>query len=141
MARLDWQGSEITIKDRLKSDLLKRDLMDLGFDDRQLQQLARCREIPRIQSIAQAFGVLYVTEGATLGGRLILRELSPILGISPTFAGHFYASYGASVGLMWRTFVDALEMAGSCSATRSAIEDGATETFTSLQAWLCNVAG
>lgn len=55
--------------------------------------------------LATAIGTLYVLEGATLGGQVILRRLAPRLGISPETGASFYAGYGADTGAMWKAFV------------------------------------
>lgn len=59
---------------------------------------------PRLTHAAEAWGALYVVEGATLGGSLISRNLAE----KPWFdglkgRGHF-AGYGAGTGAMWTAF-------------------------------------
>jgi heme oxygenase len=136
LARADWRGSGIDIDQRRKSDLIAMDLKDLGHDGDLAGRLPRCTSLPRVAPAPRGFGVLYVIEGATLGGRLILRELAPRLGIGPAFAGRFHASYGAEVGSMWRGFTEALERAGRDGDSAAAIEAAAIETFARMQDWL-----
>ena len=48
--------------------------------------------------------MLYVLEGATLGGQVICRQLGPRLNLSADAGLSFYASYGELVGPRWKTF-------------------------------------
>jgi heme oxygenase len=54
--------------------------------------------------IAAAIGALYVLEGATLGGQVILRRIGARLGVAPGAGASFYAGYGAETGTMWKAF-------------------------------------
>jgi heme oxygenase len=54
---------------------------------------------------ADVVGVLYVMEGATLGGQIVHRALGPRLGLTPERGLAFYTAYGAATGPMWRAFV------------------------------------
>jgi heme oxygenase len=136
LARADWRGSGIDIDRRRKSRLIELDLRDLGHDGDLAETLPRCAALPRIAPAPRGFGVLYVIEGATLGGRVILRELGPKFGIGPAFAGRFHASYGSQVGSMWRGFTEALESVGRDRASVAAIEAAAIETFVVMHDWL-----
>ena len=61
---------------------------------------------PRPASRAEALGMLYVLEGSTLGGRLILRMLADEGIRDPDFA--FLDPYGAETGSRWRSFLSVL---------------------------------
>lgn len=62
-----------------------------------------------VPTAGHAFGVLYVLEGSTLGGQVVLRGLERTLDITAARGGAFFASYGARVGPMWRQFCAGLE--------------------------------
>jgi heme oxygenase len=72
--------------------------------------------IPTLRSRSEALGFLYVTEGSTLGGRLILRELAD-RGTSLEGLG-FLDPYRAETGARWRSFLAVLECEVGESANR-----------------------
>jgi len=105
-----------------------------GWLDEDLAALGRGPEpaasVPVPATAEDVVGTLYVMEGATLGGALIVRELEH----APSPLPHrFFASYGSARGAMWRTFrghVDALERRG---ADPAAVVAAATATFAALE--------
>jgi heme oxygenase len=64
--------------------------------------------LPAAPTLAHAFGLLYVLEGATLGGQLLRRRLGPALDLTAEQGLAFFGAYGSEVGPMWRAFTDAL---------------------------------
>ena len=86
---------------------------------------------PELADEAAALGALYVVEGSTLGGRIILRHLDR-LGLQPAT---YFAGYGDATGAMWKGFVARLEAAPPDAAP--AILAGARLTFVHLQRGLC----
>jgi heme oxygenase (biliverdin-IX-beta and delta-forming) len=103
LATLPWSTVNFDITGRAKSALLAADLIWLGETPTSLADLPRCPTLPDLADIPQALGYLYVSEGATLGGQIIMRQLRKHLPISPSAGGQFYNSYGAAVGPMWQT--------------------------------------
>lgn len=103
LATLPWSTVDFDITGRAKSALLAADLVWLGETPTSLADLPRCPTLPNLADIGQALGYLYVTEGATLGGQVIIRQLQKHLPISRSAGGQFYNSYGAAVGPMWQT--------------------------------------
>ena len=94
-----------------KSEWLRADLQTLGGPA--IDAPAR---VPPITSSAQAWGVLYVLEGGTLGLQVVRKRFQadqqadqhadhPAL----QGAGRFLHGYGADTGRHWRVFVAALE--------------------------------
>jgi heme oxygenase len=63
-------------------------------------------EFPAPQSTGEALGVLYVLEGSTLGGRMIMRALAD-RGVDD-LALTFLDPYGTDTGARWRSFLDVL---------------------------------
>jgi heme oxygenase len=61
---------------------------------------------PAPESQAEALGMLYVLEGSTLGGRLILRTLKDRGVDDPRLA--FLDPYGPETGVRWRSFQSVL---------------------------------
>jgi heme oxygenase len=73
-------------------------------------------KFPRPGSRAAALGMLYVLEGSTLGGRLILRMLAD-RGISdPDLA--FLDPYGHDTGSRWRSFLSVVSREVAADAAR-----------------------
>ena len=99
---IEWQ-------ERCKLPLLQRDLEALGQADLHGLSLTSRAELPRLETLPQAMGCLYVLEGATLGGKLISENLRRVLGIGPKSGAAFFASYGGAVQIQWQRFCVALE--------------------------------
>ena len=123
---LDWPA-------RRKLGLLAADLADLhrGHPG----NLPRCPDVPEVENTARALGVLYVVEGATLGGTLIAAHLRDT--DVPTGALRFFSCYGDQVGRRWRRWRQATDTwVGADPARSDAVVESATETFTVLARWL-----
>lgn len=91
---------------------------------------------PEPSGLVQALGMLYVIEGATLGGRIIRRELAA-RGIDPDdFA--FLDPYGNETGPMWKKFVRVAEReAGRTRKQREDACEGALKAFRHAETLLC----
>ena len=76
----------LELKTRTKAPLLAADLASLGHSHSDIQALPSCRALPEVTGPSRAMGVLYVLEGATLGGQIIARRLREVLGIE-AFSG------------------------------------------------------
>ena len=130
----DLQALGLELEGRRKLPRLDADLVDLGCRDP--AALASCRRLPALDSPADAFGCLYVLEGASLGGRIISRHLESRLGVTPAFGARFFFGYGEHTAAMWRRFGTA---AVAYAASRD-IEDrmigSAIETFRTFRRWL-----
>src|SRR5919205_3447004 len=80
LTALDWSGTDIDIGQRQKAGRIEADLRDLGVPEHVLRNVPLCPSL-ELDGHADGIGWLYVTEGASLGGRIILREASRRLGI------------------------------------------------------------
>jgi len=124
---------ELGMEARRKAPLLHRDLAWLEIDPR---RLPRCRQLPRFPNRARALGGLYVIEGATLGGRVQLRQLADSLGVSPAAGAAFLSCYGDELAARWAAARAVItDGAGEETAVRE-IVDGAAVTFEALERWL-----
>lgn len=127
LGRLPWNGSGVDFEDRRKAGWLRSDLAHCGPAAGEVGPRA---EVPPVPDLPAAFGALYVTEGATLGGRQILR------GLASTLPRRFFASYGEAVPERWNEFLGALERQAAASAEASAaIVRTARDVFAGLRAW------
>ena len=118
---------------RLKTQALVQDLQALGDDP---GALPRCLTLPALHSEACVLGVLYVLEGATLGGNILRKQIAQHLGLDTHSGGSFLYVYGEDTGRRWKTFMAFL---GSVQldehAQREAVH-AACSTFSCFEQWL-----
>lgn len=117
---------------RAKVPLLESDLARLR---RAPGVLAAPARMPRVDSLPRALGALYVVEGATLGGKVIEREVGRRLGLDRASGTAFFGAYGRDAARRWRAFCAVLDREGARHAGGE-IEAAACETFDVLDAWL-----
>lgn len=123
----------LPIHGRTKVWRLRADLRALGASESRVEALPRCASLPDVTTLARALGCLYVLEGATLGGRVIVRALGPHLDIGPATGAAFFEGYGAETGSMWRSFL------AHVNASRGPLEEtlaAAVDTFSTFERWL-----
>jgi heme oxygenase len=139
MASNHWQLLEFDYAARQKTPRLEQDLLALGGSAAELAATPRCTNLPDLTAPEQLLGCLYVIEGATLGGRIITRQLQTQLGLSPESGGAFFDGYGAQTGPHWKAFCTMLANHADAHADESrqgAIVAGANRTFETLTHWL-----
>ncbi len=136
LREVDWEALDIDFAARSKAGWLVEDLMLLGMGSEDIASLPRTQRLPTIKGPADAMGVLYVMEGASLGGQIISRQLETQLAITRSTGGRFFSSYGSEVGGKWRAYVAVLEAFGDSPAIAARIERAALETFACFEAWL-----
>ncbi len=122
---------------RRKADLLAADLVVLGATVESIAALEQCPSIPLGRDEAAAFGSLYVLEGATLGGQVLLPIVEQRLQLTSRSGAGYLGSYGANVQAMWQRFCSVLEGWCNDSARRAVAAAAAVATFESLEEWLC----
>ncbi len=129
----ELQRAGLDIEPRRKVALLVQDLQQWDVD---VDSLPRTTDLPAVASAPEAFGCLYVLEGATLGSQIIKRLLVQQLAISAENGGAFFNAYGERVGLMWDAFRQSLsQYAATHPQERDAIVSAAQDTFRKLEAW------
>jgi len=84
---------------------------------------------------AEAFGALYVLEGSSLGGRVILKELKR-RGVSLAGLG-FLDPYGDNTGPRWQSFLAILEREVASGEQQCDAVTGALSTFAFAKSCLC----
>jgi heme oxygenase len=122
---------------RRKAPLLHGDLLELGLTGSAIDALPRCPAAPAPASADEALGCLYVLEGATLGGKIILRSATA-LGVDGERGGRFFGAYGPQVGRRWRDFAAVVADATAAGADVATMVASARATFAALEAWLCD---
>ena len=124
---------------RRKVPWLKDDLRWLGLPREDIGELPVCSRLPELTSPATIFGALYVTEGSTLGGQVICRQLSQSLHLSPGKGASFFYGHGEQTGSKWKAFTSALceFSAGPCALeVEKVMVESAIATFKSIGYWL-----
>ena len=131
-----WAGWEPRVAAELADDaflaprrrlaLLRDDLRALGVA---AERLPVCPP-PPLRGRGEAMGSLYVMEGSTLGGRVILKGLERI-GV-PQDARSYFTGNGEATGTMWRAFLERLE----AERDAAAVLRGAKATFQRLGDWM-----
>ncbi|KPA95239.1 MULTISPECIES: biliverdin-producing heme oxygenase [Pseudomonas] len=121
---------------RLKAQTLRADLHSLGLSAEAIDRLPICQALPRIDSGAACLGVLYVLEGATLGGQILRREVSRRLGLEADSGAAFLQVYGDATGRRWRDFIEYLGSRPLDAVEREAVVTAAHSTFSRFEHWL-----
>ncbi len=119
-----------------RSPLLAEDLAVLGEPERSVAAAPCCERLPAVESVAQIAGCVYVTEGATLGGRLIARALARSLGLSRDHGARFFVGADAATGAAWKRTLCWLEEVVRAGADPNAVVTSAQETFRAFHEWL-----
>ncbi|HWH85350.1 MAG TPA: biliverdin-producing heme oxygenase [Pseudomonas sp.] len=118
---------------RLKTETLRADLRALGAA---ANELPLCAQLPVIDSSASSLGVLYVLEGATLGGQILRREIAARLNLDADNGAAFLDIYGAATGRRWREFIEYLSNRPMDATERAAVVSAAQTTFSCFEQWL-----
>jgi len=132
---LDGSFQEIDFHTRRKVPLLEKDLIALGHRQESIRRLTRCSDTPELTNQHYAFGILYVLEGATLGGQIISRHLSKKLALTPETGSAFFSSYQNQVGARWQSFKNMLNSFPIDAEQERRVLAGAIATFTALDSW------
>lgn len=91
---------------RRKQGWLLQDMGLAGIDPRELSWRPLREFTPiRIDNAADQVGVLYMIEGATLGGQVISGHIEARLGITPESGGRFFSGYGQQTDSRWSEFL------------------------------------
>jgi heme oxygenase (biliverdin-IX-beta and delta-forming) len=133
-AAFDWGMVKFDFKSRKKTPLLLRDLHSLGVEDTLL--LPRCKMLPVLNTLPQAFGCLYVFESATLSWGIVLSHLSRTLGVTRESGGAFFNSYGDRVVARWHDFAQQLRAYASRPDLEEAVIRTAIDTLVYLDQWM-----
>lgn len=98
------------LKTRTKLPMLQNDIQYL--EDLVGEKLLYDKEtisIEPINNLAKALGIMYVMEGATLGGNVILKILKQHSWVETEKGLNFFNSYGEERGKMWKDFIQIID--------------------------------
>ena len=127
---------DFNLAERLKAATLHSDLLALGLSEQAIADLPLCQALPLASSREACLGVLYVVEGATLGGQILRREIAARLELDADSGAAFLDVYGAATGRRWREFTDYLASCELDAPARQAVVSAAQETFSCFEQWL-----
>ena len=119
-----------------RAGLLAQDLRDLGGDEAMIDASPECRAVAGLVTPASLGGVIYVIEGAMLGGARIDRAAHRLLARDDPAGRRFWAWCRAEGGQRWpmtTRYLDRIEAEG---ADIRALKAGAHDTFRLLADWL-----
>ncbi|HTF85944.1 MAG TPA: biliverdin-producing heme oxygenase [Cellvibrio sp.] len=128
------------LKDRSKIELLKKDLIYLRSASSVKVHYLSNPDLPRVANEAAALGVIYVMEGSTLGGKIIISYLKKYDWMDVDLCGNFFSNYGDSRGRMWNEFgeiVNSFSSANQHAATH--VVSGAKLAFDYIYSLLMQI--
>jgi len=127
------------LKQRTKSHFIDADLKALGVDAIRTHSRPVTRSLKEIAT-GFALGIMYVVEGSSLGGRVILKNITASLGHDGEKGASYFAGYGGQTGSTWRTFLSALTEYESQHNAGDEIIAGANFTFDAIKEHFSNNA-
>jgi heme oxygenase (biliverdin-IX-beta and delta-forming) len=136
IARAASVGPALGLPLRDRTRLIESDLLSLGLSRREVVDLPRCADLPRLSGPEELAGCLYVLEGACLGGRVIAPVLRERLGVARGSGASFFIGDAEGTQARWRVFLDWLEGLVRAGAPRGEIVASARATFLAFALWV-----
>jgi heme oxygenase len=97
-----WLQGIVSVRQR--KQMLEDDLAWFGIAHaHQIQTM-----LPKISNEAGLLGSMYVMEGSTLGGQLISRHVTRVLGLHEGRGDAYFRGHGDRTGIMWKEFCEIL---------------------------------
>ena len=114
---------------------LRADLHGLGLSAADIAALPLHPSPPACETPAAAWGIAYVLEGSTMGGRLMSRHLAAHPDPTMPAHSHHFDAYGARTGACWRAFRSGLDALVLEEGREASLETAARDSFTRLADW------
>ena len=132
---VEQHGLTAEFDGRGKTPLVVRDLAALGLRPATAVAVPWSPWLPEPVGVGGLLGCAYVLEGATLGGKVILRRLAPQL---PEIRGasRYLDCYGGQVGERWKRLLALLETHLVTPEAEQAAVAAARDSFATLARWL-----
>jgi len=121
----------LQINDRKKAHFIQADLAMLNQTAAQ-PDVSDVLFSTHYQTAAAALGGMYVLEGSTLGGQMISKHLSTVLGNAVAGKTTYLSAYASQTGTMWKSFLQLLCEAGASNSNEDEIIESAVNTFSLL---------
>lgn len=123
------------VNDRNKAHLIENDLKALGRNN-SLPTDKPFTSKKSDMTEAFALGVMYVIEGSTLGGRVILKNIQPALQLTEDNGASYFAGYGTNTGPAWESFMNVLTNYPDSEATEQEVIAGADFAFSAIYEYM-----
>jgi heme oxygenase len=136
LARVASAGPALGLPLRARTGLIESDLLSLGLSRREVADLPRCAELPRLSCPEELAGCLYVLEGACLGGRVIAPALRERLGVAQGSGASFFIGDADGTQARWTDFLAWLEGLVRAGAPAAKIVASARATFLAFALWV-----
>ena len=136
LVRLAAAGPPLGFPLRARSELIESDLLALGLSRRELAELPRCTDLPRLSCPEDLAGCLYVLEGACLGGQVIAPALHQQLGVAKGSGASFFVGDAEATSARWILVLTWLEGLVRAGARSEEIVASACATFLTLARWV-----
>jgi len=114
-----------------KAHFINADLKTLGFVPAANAATPLSGSLNDI-SVAFALGVMYVIEGSSLGGRVILKNINTALGHNEASGARYFAGYGGQTGSHWKSFLGQLIQYENDTKSEDEIIAGANYAFDAI---------
>lgn len=128
-----WPADMLICQRDVKVDWIRLDLLNADYNAVRLSGIPLCPYVPVPRTLAAAFGVAYVSEGATLGGAFLSSRLKEQL---PDMPLHWLRGYGAETGSLWRSFQRLLAQHVVNPQAILEAQDAARDAFESFRCWV-----
>lgn len=119
------------LSERNKNQLMVQDLVSLGHAKPEATVKPLSEGITNI-STAFALGIMYVVEGSSLGGRVILKNINAALGHTIENGASYFGGYGGQTGSYWKNFLAALTQYETETGSADEIIAGAEYAFNAI---------
>jgi heme oxygenase len=130
-------ADKLDLQNRLKLPALKKDVEDLKIEEPLQPKNAK---IIFEKNDAEILGAMYVLEGATLGGKVILSKLKKNLNFpEPKPAFHYYNLYGENLIANWQKFCAVINE--QPEENNAAVINGAKKMFAYIFSTMQNING
>ena len=126
----------IDLEERRKAHHLVKDILALGVEPTELDELPRCLTIPQFRGAAEALGWMYVVERSTLAHCVIRRHLLTVLPREMSRASEYLQAYAGVVGRRWREFGTLLDDIARQPAIADRIVMAANDAFRMQRRWI-----
>ena len=136
LARLASVGPPLVLPLRARTALIESDLQSLGLSQREIADLPRCANLPRLSCPEDLAGCLYVLEGACLGGQVIAPALREQLGVEKGSGASFFIGDAEGTPARWSLFLAWLEGLVRAGSTTAEIVASARATFLAFARWV-----
>ena len=136
LARVASAAPPLGLPLRARTALIESDLLSLGLSWREIADLPRCADLPRLSCPEELAGCLYVLEGACLGGQVIAPALRDRLGIGKGSGASFFTGDAEGTPARWRLFLAWLEGLARAGSATAEIVASARATFLAFARWV-----